>query len=108
MLTCTLSVLILQLLHVHLIMERLIKFFHSVFTQNPFNVPPLDQPPQPHSTLSDITMQLNLMLVQEGLIEPCEAYGHQWYWGKSTEALCLSTPILHLLSITKARFTLQT
>ena len=51
------------------------KLFHSVFTQSSFNIPPLDQLPQPQSTLSDIT--ITECDVHEGLISlnPVKAMG---------------------------------
>ena len=81
------------------------KFFHSVFTQSSFNIPPLDQLPQPHSTLSDITITESD--VYEGLISlnAVKAMGIDSIGPKVLKhcALALFKPIHHLfaLSITK-------
>ena len=81
------------------------KFFHSVFTQSSFNIPPLDQLPQPQSTLSDITITESD--VYEGLISlnPVKAMGIDGIGPKILKhcALAPFKPIHHLfvLSITK-------
>ena len=81
------------------------KFFHSVFTQSSFNIPPLDQLPQPHSTLSDIT--ITECDVYEGLISlnAVKAMGIDSIGPKVLKhcALALFKPIHHLFafSITK-------
>ena len=81
------------------------KFFYSVFTQSSFDIPPLDQLPQPQTTLSDITITESD--VYQGLISlnPVKAMGIDGIGPKILKhcALALFKPIhyLFVLSITK-------
>ena len=81
-------------------------FFHSVFTQSSYNLPPLEMLPMPPSTISDLTISKSDVYDPMTSLNPTKAMGNDGIGPKLLKhcALALYQPLHHLLTLSLVQY----